>query len=399
MTHIVKPTDTTQFVGCSQWAHHLRQQIRQVSQHPYSVLITGPSGTGKEVAARSIHDLSPRAKFPFIPVNCAAIPQTLFASQLFGHVKGAFTGAQFAALGCFRAADGGTIFLDEIAELDLDSQAQLLRVLQEKLVTPVGSHESVPINVRTIVATNRYLPDEVREGRFRLDLYYRLNVLTIETIGLAARIEDIEILADHFLAKIALETGMPLKRLTSEALTLLQSHAWPGNVRELQNRLERAVVHSDSDLIAADAFAELLPKSAARFVQAKILPGGFIQAVHPPAEIPDEDDLQTQPSSRAGAPGETLSLQAKNFASPTLNTYDEDATWETWPTLDDVERRHIEQTLTATFHNQSAAARMLGVDRKLLARKIKKYGIQRENLAWKSASISPAATAHAPKPR
>jgi DNA-binding NtrC family response regulator len=407
MTHFVKMTDSIKFVGRSAWAHQLRHQVNQVAQHPYCVLITGPSGTGKEVAARAIHELSRRADGPFIPVNCAAIPPALFASQLFGHVKGAFTGAQFATLGCFRAAEGGTIFLDEIAELDLESQAQLLRVLQEKVVTPVGSHESVPVNVRTIVATNRNLPDEVREGRFRLDLYYRLNVLAVETIGLAERVEDIGILAEHFLAKIAMDTGVPLKRLEPCALAVLEGYHWPGNVRELQNRIERAVVHSDSDRIRGEAFAELLrhQEGDSQGIP-QILPGGLIRPkMTADKPLPFEGGLSPdpcQPTAAKPLPGKSsvpVTAPTLPAASAAVAANSESLNWDHWPTLEEIERNHIEQTLKGTFHNQSAAARLLGVDRKLLSRKIKKYGLQRPQLPWEIGGQSTAAGLATAKPR
>ena len=180
-----------QFVGESEWTQRVRKRIEQVADFRYGVLVSGPSGTGKELVARAIHAQGARCEKPFIPVNCAAVPSPLFCSQLFGHVKGAFTGAQYTSLGCFRAADSGTIFLDEIGELNLDNQAKLLRVLQDGKVTPVGSHDDIPIDVRTIAATNKNLAREVKAGRFRLDLYYRLNVLTVETLGLRDRVEDI----------------------------------------------------------------------------------------------------------------------------------------------------------------------------------------------------------------
>jgi len=316
-------------VGRSAWTDQLRKQITQVAPYHYSVLITGPTGTGKELVARAVHASSPRSDHPFIPVNCATVPGGLFDSQLFGHLKGAFTGAQYAALGCFRAANEGTIFLDEIGELDLDLQAKLLRVLQDKCVTPVGSHESIPVNVRVLAATNRDLAKECEAGRFREDLFYRLNVVRMETVGLRQRPQDVLTLADHFLAKVTVESGLPLKRLSDNAQKLLATYDWPGNVRELQHLIERAVIFSHDDVLDCDAFPQL--DSVAR-------PTG-------------EESFEP--------------------TTPRLFESDDDA----WPSLDDVQREHIRKTLEETAFNRSAAARMLGIDRKVLARKMKKFGI------------------------
>ena len=342
-------------IGESTWAQQTRKRIAQVANYRYSVLISGPSGTGKELVAKAIHAHGPRADKPFIPVNCAAIPSGLFSSQLFGHTKGAFTGAHYASLGCFRAADGGTIFLDEIGELDLDSQAKLLRVLQERVVTPVGGTEGVGVDVRTVAATNRNLPDEVREGRFRLDLYYRLNVLAIETKGLADRTPDIEPLALHFLAKTAIECGMELKRISATALELLEAYAWPGNVRELENFIDRAVVTTEGDVIGPEAFPDIMDARTTRSANVAWSQdeSPSLSFLDPPA-INDARRLPTtheawQPES-ASATGEWLSLA-------------------------EVEKQHISRTLQETFFNQSAAARLLQIDRKMLARKIKKYDI------------------------
>ena len=366
-----------QFVGASAWMGGLRKRIQQISNFHYGVLITGPSGTGKELVARAIHGAGPRAEKPFIPVNCAAIPAGLFTSQLFGHTKGAFTGAQYASLGCFRAAEGGTIFLDEIGELDLDCQAKLLRVLQDKKVTPVGSHDDVAVNVRTVAATNRDLGEEVRAGRFRLDLFYRLNVLSVETLGLADRVEDIEPLALHFLAKTSVECGLPLKQLTPASLALLQSYDWPGNVRELENFIERAVVLTDGDDIVEEAFPEILEKHVSR---TSPLPGGYLPQRRPPTpNLPADllsDPTRTAPTSPPSSPLSSLpapSVNGLGSARPASGYEDHDPA--EWLTLADLERLHIQKTLCETFYNQSAAARMLGVDRKLLARKIKRYGI------------------------
>jgi DNA-binding NtrC family response regulator len=344
-----------QFVGESAWTERMRKRILQISNYGYSVLISGPSGTGKELVARAVHAHGPRHDKPFIPVNCAAIPSGLFCSQLFGHVKGAFTGAQYAALGCFRAAEGGTIFLDEIGDLDPDSQAKLLRVLQEKMVTPVGSHDDVPVDVRTIAATNRNLAQEVKSGRFRLDLYYRLNVLTVETLGLADRVEDIEPLVSHFLAKTAVESGLPLKTLSHEALEVLEAYEWPGNVRELQNFIERAVVTTEADLIEPQVFVDMFADGG---LQAEgPLAGGLIVGSELPDSVPDF--MQTDRSSPDGS------------LLPDMKADDDE-----WPTLAELEEAYLRRTLTKTYHNQSAAARILGIDRKLLARKVKKYGIE-----------------------
>ena len=363
------------FVGVSPYMEDMRQRINQVANFNYGVLITGPSGTGKELVARAVHQQGTRGDKPFVPVNCAAVPNELFSSQLFGHVKGAFTGAAYASIGCFRAADGGTIFLDEIGELDLDCQAKLLRVLQERKVTPVGGHDSVDVDTRTIAATNRDLAEEVRQGRFRLDLYYRLNVLSMETLGLASRLEDIKPLVNHFLAKTAVECGLPLKKLSPAALQLLHSYEWPGNVRELENFIERAVVLTEGSEIGPEAFPEVQSGLLTTRVSAP-MPGGFVPAAAPLP--PPPADLS--PIDLNAVPEEITSPTVAEPVAPRLEPIAEQPVApmdvNNWTTLAELERTHIERTLKETFYNQSAAARMLGVDRKLLARKMKKHGIQ-----------------------
>ena len=249
--HRASASSLERIAGVSPWAKQVRQAIELVAAHQSSVLILGPSGTGKELIARAIHATGKRAAKPFIPVDCAVTTGTLFASHMFGHVKGSFTGATSSTLGCFRAASGGTIFLDEIGEMELELQAKLLRVLQQRTVVPVGSHDEIPVDVRVVAATNRDLGREVTEGRFREDLYYRLNVVTIRTSPLKDRTEDIPVLAARYLAELAARHGMPMCSLTEEAIDVLRQYSWPGNVRELENVVQRANVLAKGETILA----------------------------------------------------------------------------------------------------------------------------------------------------
>lgn len=215
-----------------------------------SVLINGPTGSGKEVLSRAIHDASPRAAKPFIAINCAAIPENMLEAMLFGHVKGAFTGAVASGQGLIRAADGGTLLLDEISEMPLGLQAKLLRVLQERKVTPLGSSGEIAVDIRVISTTNRDMRDEIAAGRFREDLYYRLNVFPLQTLALQDRPEDIVPLAVAFLRRHW--TAGPVPLFTPTALDVLQFHTWPGNVRELENVVQRALVLCDGTVIGVD---------------------------------------------------------------------------------------------------------------------------------------------------
>jgi DNA-binding NtrC family response regulator len=320
------------FVGVSPSTRLLRDNIRRAAAYASSVLITGPSGTGKELIARGIHQHSARCDAPFVPVDCTSLTGELFASHLFGHIKGAFTGADHQRLGCFRVADHGTIFLDEIGELSLEMQSKLLRTIQERVVVPLGSDQPIAVDVRIIAATNRDLTSEVQAGRFRLDLYYRLNVVAFETVRLSDRPEDIAPLAEYFLDRLMSEQGFPRKRLSRDALLALQRHHWPGNIRELQNVLERAAIFATGDEIGTEA----IPQNISADDFQPICPNSLhdVHVADPPA-------------------GEAL-----------------------WPTLADVQRAHISATLDRVFYNQSIAAKKLDINRASLARKISRYGIK-----------------------
>jgi DNA-binding NtrC family response regulator len=225
-------------IGTSIEMQQVYDLIRKVSQHTYPVVILGESGTGKELVARSIHDLGPRRKKPIAPVDCATLVPTLIESELFGHVKGAFTGADRTAMGLFEGASEGTLFLDEIGELPVDLQAKLLRVLQEKEIRPIGSTVRIPIDVRVIAATNRDLEAAVRERTFRQDLYFRLNVVQIKLPPLREHKSDIPLLVDHFLRKF-FHSDEPLLRISNKAMLRLFNYDWPGNVRELENAIQQ----------------------------------------------------------------------------------------------------------------------------------------------------------------
>lgn len=235
------------FIGQSPTIATILERVRRLQHHDTtSVLITGESGTGKELIARAIHFGGSRAKGPFIPINCSAIPAELAESMFFGHIRGAFTGAHTPRQGCFELAHRGTLFLDEVGDMPLELQAKLLRVLEDRCITPVGGHEARQIDVRIVAATNADLPDNIDEGVFRQDLYFRLARFTVEVPPLRARPEDIALLAQHFLATLATEMGKKHVVLSPEALSQLQGYDFPGNVRELKNLMERAIIESES---------------------------------------------------------------------------------------------------------------------------------------------------------
>jgi DNA-binding NtrC family response regulator len=305
------------------------------------VLIHGESGTGKELIAKAIHSASPRVDKAFVPINTGSIPVDLLESQLFGHVKGAFTSAVASKKGLFEVADQGTIFFDEISTIGPETQAKLLRVIQEREFMRLGGTETIKVDVRIIAACNVQLLNLVREGRFREDLYHRLNVIAIPLPPLRERREDIPLLLDHFLRKFSEENNRPLTRFTSTALKLLVDYDWPGNVRELENVVERAVVLSSQELMDLD----LLPEN----VRTREIIGGI--HLHLSELIPP---LTNEAGSRTGADSSTPSL---------------------FQIMDEVERRIICGMLERTGWNQTEAAELFQVPLSTLNQKIKRLGI------------------------
>ncbi len=237
-----------EMVGESEPIKHLRAMIERVAPTDARILITGDNGTGKEVVARQIYQLSHRSQMPFVEVNCAAIPSELIESELFGHEKGAFTSAIKNRIGKFEQADKGTIFLDEIGDMSLSAQAKVLRCLQESVISPVGSDKNIKIDVRVIAATNKDLRQEIEKGNFREDLFHRLNVIPIHVASLQERIEDIPLLVDYFTEQICQEQGIALKRFNDSAMAVLKAQPWRGNIRELRNVVERLIILGDHEI-------------------------------------------------------------------------------------------------------------------------------------------------------
>ncbi len=291
--------------------------IAKAALTPATVLIAGESGTGKELVARAIHYTSPRASSPFVPVNCGAIPEELIESELFGHVRGAFTSAIETRAGFFQTADGGTIFLDEISEMSLSTQVKLLRVLQDKEVCMVGSSRPRKVDVRIVASTNKDLPALVGKGMFREDLFFRINVITIELPPLRERGDDVHLLVNHFCDKFAAELGRRRPDFSARAIRALEGYHWPGNVRELENVVQRMIVLTDGDLI----------------------------------DVPDLPPLMRFSASREGDLGRTLA---------------------------EVEAQYIRNVLASVDGNRTRAAAILGIDRKTLRKKLRGTGDPQE---------------------
>jgi two-component system, NtrC family, nitrogen regulation response regulator NtrX len=313
-----------QMIGESYAMAKLREQVAMAAPTNGRVLIIGENGTGKELVARNIHGMSRRRSASFVEVNCAAIPEELIESELFGHVRGAFTGAVADRRGKFEAAHGGTIFLDEIGDMSLKTQAKVLRVLQEQVMEPVGGSARIRVDARVLAATNKDLPVEIRAGRFREDLYFRLNVVPIFVPPLRERIEDVALLADHFMAMLAREYGRRPKTFDADAVTALQRYPWPGNVRELRNLVERLMIMVPGDRVSSR-------------------------------------DLTFLEHGIVATPHATVST-----APPIAPLHD---------ARDEFEKRYILRALAAQQGNMSRTAEVLGVERSNLYRKMRAFGI------------------------
>jgi two-component system response regulator PilR (NtrC family) len=334
-----EPVPVGRLVGDSQAMRDVRARIAKVARSQAPIYISGESGVGKELVARSIHELGPRASGPFVPVNCGAIPSELMESEFFGHKKGSFTGANADKEGLFQAANGGTLFLDEVAELPMHMQVKLLRVIQEKAVRPIGGRAEVPVDVRILSATHKDLAHLTQGGKFRQDLYYRINVIELKVPPLRERAGDILVLAGHILKRLAEEASVPVPTLQPAALAALNRYDFPGNVRELENVLERAIALCDGGIIEpADLMLESSEDSGTN-------------------EGPDDDadELEAQPVEAAAAVA---------GGGVGLDDY-----------ISNIEREAILKALKETRYNKTAAARKLGITFRALRYKLKKLDI------------------------
>lgn len=346
-------------IGDAQRTLMMKKMIAQVAPSQAAVLVEGESGTGKELVARALHQLSKRSG-PFVPLNCGAIAPDLLESELFGHVSGAFTGAKKGREGLFRVANNGTLFLDEIGEMPLSMQSSLLRALEQKAIRPVGAEREVQVDVRIVAATNRNLKQEVEEGRFRRDLYYRLNVLTIELPALRDRVEDIPALSHHFTQQLAKDLGVKPVSWTHEDIQSMQAYDWPGNIRELRNMMERCL---------------LLGKPPAEYWR-ELAGDVVITPANTEGEMPVASDTQvgTTNAEETFSSIDSEAVPAGNQPSCSCAEIDGDSfCYPTDWTLKEVEKAHIMQVVDSHEGNKSAAARQLGVARKTLERKYKDW--------------------------
>jgi len=339
-------SSASRLIGQGQAARALRRDIEKIAGSDTTVLITGESGCGKEVVAREIHALSPRAAEPFVTVNIGGVHENLMESELFGHEKGAFTGADTRKAGLFELAGSGSLFLDEIGEMPLRLQVKLLRVLQERKIRRLGGTRDIPVSARILSATNRDIEGQVRDGAFREDLYYRLNVLRVAVPPLRDRREDIPLLAEFLLARVSARMGRsPTVRLSAGALQALAAHGWRGNVRELENILERALIYADDDEILASDLD---------------LAGG----------------KRTEGQADGSGRGDNSPTAAPIAAVP-------------MDSLDSVERAAIVRALAACGGNRTRAAEALGISRRTILYRIKRYGLERVDSSLTATAPAP----------
>ena len=371
---------THSYIGCSEAAKAVRNMVSLVADSTATVLITGESGTGKELVARALHDESLRKDGNFVPINCAAIPKDLLESELFGHRKGAFTGAVADRVGRFELAHGGTIFLDEIGDLSLDMQVKLLRVLQERTIDPVGGLRPVQVHVRVVAATHRDLEAEIEAGRFREDLYYRLNVLPLNTAPLRERSEDVPELLKFFASHFAGPGKQPVT-FTEDFLHALQAYQWPGNVRELSNLIDRfSTLFAGQCLELKDFSKSLLPKGMLAYkaladsgdlpqIELALASGAFADG---PSSGGLFDELSDEDEALEDEPNQVEQMTFMSQALPVLPPEGLSLKHR----LAEIERDLIAQALSRTNGNVSQTARILNVQRTTLIEKIQKFGLR-----------------------
>lgn len=321
------------FIGRSEAMTKVKKLAKRIASSDSTVLIRGESGTGKDLVARAIHSLSPRCSGPFVSINCAALPETLLETELFGHVKGAFTGAIKDKDGLFKVATGGSFFLDEVGNTSLALQVKLLKVLEEKIITPVGSTKPINVDIRLIAATNSDLEEDVRQGRFRADLFYRLNVIPIDLPPLRDRMEDLPLLIDFFIGKYCGKANIPAKGITEAALEVLRGYSWMGNVRELENIIERAILLNRTTTLEPVDFPERLSATSDISI------------------VQDADPLT--------------------------------------PTLESIEKAYIHFVMSQTDGKKSEAAKILGIDTSTLYRKIQRYDLKDDESNKRSNNKTP----------
>ena len=391
---MAKKSPSKAFIGASAGAEAIRHLIERVASSTATVLITGESGTGKELVARALHDQSDRSGGNFVPINCATIPKDLLESELFGHRKGAFTGAMADRIGRFELAHGGTIFWDEIGDLSLDMQVKLLRVLQERTVDPVGGLKSVEVDVRVVAATHRDLEAEIEAGRFREDLYYRLNVLPLNTPALRQRTQDVPALLAHFAEHFAVKGQTPIS-FTADFIEALKDYAWPGNVRELSNLVDRFnTLFSGQLLSLATVPSSLLPKGL-RTLQAQRVSTPIADSLEIVAPLSAKDMLQSanaEVMNPFANPAPPLTMDLHNevediimLAQGLPSLPPEGLSLK--DRLADIERDLIVQALNRTDGNVSQTARLPNLQRTTLIEKLNKYDLRQGTLPVASSDL------------